>query len=411
MDTALWFAGAVSGLSLLAWAYLVAGRGRFWLTDQRLPPAPAEADLSPWPSVSVIVPARNEAEVLPRTLPTLLRQDYPGPFHVFLVDDQSKDGTAEAARWAAGQAGAQDRLTVVPGRPLPPGWTGKVWALEQGVRASARAGSDLLLFTDADIAHAPHVLRSLVLKAEGEGLDLVSAMAHLQTATAWERLLIPAFVYFFAKLYPFRWVNDRRRPMAGAAGGCLLLRRSALERAGGLAPISAAVIDDCALAALVKGRSRPEGGRLWLGLSREVRSLRPYEGLRGVWNMVARSAFAQLGYSPLLLAGTVAGMLLLYLVPPLAAVGGLIAIGLGLPAAPAALLAASGLAAWAAMAGSYLPMLRWYGLPSLLAPLLPVAGLLYTLMTVDSARRSWRGEGGAWKGRTYGPAAQGRPGP
>lgn len=401
MTIALWIAALVSGASLLAWAYLVAGRGRFWLTDQRLPLAPGDVEGLAWPAVSVIVPARNEAEVLPRTLPTLLRQDYPGPFHLFLVDDASEDATADMARWVARDVGASQRLTVVAGEPLPSGWTGKLWALEQGVRASAGGAAPFLLLTDADIAHPPGGLRALVLKAEAEDLDLVSLMAHLRAETLWERLLIPAFVYFFAKLYPFRWVSDPRRATAAAAGGCVLLRRAALERAGGLEPISSAIIDDCALARLIKERGRPGGGRLWLGLSREVRSLRAYGGLAGIWGMVARSAFAQLNYSPLLLLGTVVGMLLVYLVPPLAALAGLIALGLGLPTAPSGWLAAAGLAAWAAMAGSYLPMLRWYGLSPLLAPLLPLTAALYTLMTADSALRSWRGRGGAWKGRTY----------
>ncbi len=403
---AFWMAALVSTLSLMVWLWLVLLRGRFWhigpdmvLYCQVPQPPPG----SPWPAVSVVVPARNEADVLPHTLPTLLRQDYLGPFHVFLVDDRSEDNTGRVAQEVAARLGAGERLTVLQGRPLPQGWAGKLWALHQGVEASAATGSPYLLLTDADIAHRPGVLQALVAKAQAEDADLVSLMAMLRVESAWERLLIPAFVYFFAKLYPFRWVTSPRKATAGAAGGCLLLRREALERVGGLQPIASALIDDCALARLIKAGGRWGGGRLWLGLTRDVHSLRPYHGLAGVWSMVARTAFAQLGFSPLLLAGTVLGMVLTYLVPPLAGLSGLLAAMAGAPQALAWWLASTGLAAWALMAVSYLPMVRWYRLPVPLAPLLPVAGALYTAMTVDSALRWWRGLGGAWKGRTYGP--------
>lgn len=403
---ALWAAALVSTTSLVVWLWLVFLRGRFWrigpdivLRCEASQPKPG----GPWPPVSVVVPARNEADALPHTLPTLLRQDYPGPFHIFLVDDRSEDDTGRVAQEVAADLGAGERLTVLQGRPLPQGWAGKLWALHQGIQASAATGSPYLLLTDADIAHRPGVLRALVAKAQTEDADLVSLMAMLRVESAWERLLIPAFVYFFAKLYPFRWVKAPSKATAGAAGGCLLLRREALERAGGLQPIASALIDDCALARRIKSSGRPGGGRLWLGLTHDVHSLRPYHGLAGVWGMVARSAFAQLGFSPLVLAGTVLGMVLTYLVPPLAGLSGLLAAMAGAPQALAWWLACTGLAAWGLMAGSYLPMVRWYRLPGLLAPLLPVAGALYTAMTVDSALRWWRGLGGAWKGRTYGP--------
>lgn len=409
MEVALW-AGVVAGTaSLVAWAYLTFARGWFWRTSQRLPevpPSPPEGFR--WPPVAVIIPARNEAQVLPHTLPTVLGQDYPGALRVFLVDDGSDDGTAEVARQAAREAGASQRLTVVAGGPLPSGWAGKVWALQQGYLALRQAqgaarGPDMpefLLLTDADIAHSADSLRSLVLKAALEGLDLVSLMAQLRARSFWERLLIPAFVYYFAKLYPFAWANDPRRRTAAAAGGCVLLRREALERAGGFQPIASAIIDDCALARLIKTAGRPQGGRTWLGLAHAVGSLRAYDSLGHIWDMVARTAIVQLRYSAALVVATVAGMALVYMVPPVAALGGLALAGIG-GGALALGLAGAGLAAWALMAGTYLPMLRWYSLPAWLALLMPLTALLYTLMTVDSALRYWRGKGGSWRGRAY----------
>lgn len=352
-------------------------------------------------SVSIIIPARNEADILPHTLPTLLRQDYAGRFHVFLVDDHSEDGTAQTARQLARDASAEGLLTVVDAAPLRPGWTGKLWALQKGIEASEATASEYLLLTDADVAHPPDSLSALALKAQAQELDLASLMARLRVETFWERMLVPAFVFFFAKLYPFRWVNDRRRPTAAAAGGCLLVRRSALARSGGLEPIASELIDDCALAARIKRHARPRGGRIWLGLAQDVRSLRAYDGLKPIWNMVARSAYAQLRYSPPLLVLTVVGMLFLYLAPPAAGLGGLAALGASDEPRLSAWLAATGLAAWALMAGCYVPMLRWHKASPLFAPLLPVTAMLYTLMTVDSAMRWWRGKGGKWKGRTY----------
>lgn len=378
-----------TAVATLVWAGLAWGRGGFWRTSERLPgPAP----LGDWPPVAIIVPARNEAALLPITLPSLLSQDYPGPFRVFLVDDNSSDDTAEVAREAARRAGLAERLTVVPSRPPPPGWRGKVWAMAQGMAAARESGAPAyLLFTDADIRHPPDSLRRLVSLAEARGLDTASAMVMLRAEGTWERLLVPPFVYFFAKLYPFAWVNDPRRRTAAAAGGCLLVRREALEQMGGLEVIAGAVIDDCALARAVKERGRPGGGCLWLGLADDIHSLRLYHGLSGVWEMVARSAYAQLGYSPALLALTVAGMLLTYLAPPLAAL-------LGLTKRRRWPLL-GGLLGWGVMSFTYLPMLRWYRLPAWWAPTLPLAALLYTLMTVDSARRHWQGRGTNWRGR------------
>lgn len=388
--------------ALAAWLYLLLGHGGFWRTDQRLPPAAAGSGPLPggerWPAVTAVIPARNEAAMLPETLPTLLAQDYRGELRVVLVDDQSSDGTAEAARRLG--AAAPRGLEVVGGSPLPDGWAGKVWALAQGARVAGAAAPapEYLLFTDADIAYAPGTVRELVAAAEagqGQGprLDLVSQMALLRAEGAWERALLPAFVWFFAMLYPFRRVNRAGARSAAAAGGCMLVRRQALEEAGGLEPIKGARIDDVALARLLK--RRPGGGRIWLGLTTRVVSRRPYPRLADLWAMIARSAYTQLRYSPALLGATVAGLTLLFALPPVAGLAGL--------AAGAPLAAVAGLAAWAVMAAAYVPMLRLYGLSPLRAPTLPLIALLYAAMTVDSARRHHAGQGGAWKGRSIAP--------
>jgi hopene-associated glycosyltransferase HpnB len=382
----------LSALSLAAWIYLAVFHGRFWRADQRLrePPAPPA-----WPPVVAVVPARNEADVIAASIASLLDQDYPGPFRVVLVDDSSEDGTGDAARALAGRHANGARLCVVRGSPLPAGWAGKMWAVHNGIEEADRidAEAPYLWLTDADIAHGPTVLRHLVAKAEAERLDLVSLMALLHCRRRWERLLIPAFVYFFQKLYPFPRVNDPADRTAGAAGGCMLVRRAALRAIGGIAAIRDAVIDDCAL-----GRALKRNGPIWLGLAEDSRSIRPYEGLKDVWRMVARSAYDQLGYSPLALAGTVAGMALLYLVPPVVALAtpwhGSVAAG-----------ALAGLA-WLLMAWSFRPTLALYGRPAP-AALLPVAGLLYSLMTLDSARAYYRGRGAYWKGRVQAPGRRG----
>jgi hopene-associated glycosyltransferase HpnB len=395
-------AAALCSLAALAWAYLLAGHGGYWRTDQRLPAgSPGRRS---WPGVVAIVPARNEAGVLPVTLAALLSQDYQGDFEVVLVDDDSCDRTAEVAAGLAGGLGgrARGRLRVIRGSPTPPGWAGKVWAMEQGRRAAG--GAAYLLFTDADIGYAPGVLAALVRAAEDDDRGLVSQMALLRAETFWERLIVPAFVYFFAQLYPFRRVNRPGARTAAAAGGCMLVRRVALEAAGGLEQIRGARIDDVALGRLLK--RPPARARCWLGLTTGVTSRRPYPRLSGLWDMVARSAYTQLRYSPAALAGTLAGLLWLYALPPAAALAGLglLAAGGGVTAV---WLAGAGLAAWAIMTASYLPMLRLYRLSPWRAPLLPLVAILYAGMTADSARRYHLGRGGQWKGRTI-PA--GRPG-
>jgi hopene-associated glycosyltransferase HpnB len=400
---------AVCILAAITWVYLLAGHGGYWRTGQRLPYA--AADPAAWPSVAAVVPARNEAAVLPGTLPTLLGQDYPGTFSVVLVDDDSSDGTSEIAL-AIGRAAAEsggssprastepERLRLVAGRRTPAGWAGKVWAMQQGVLAAGDAR--YVLFTDADIGYAPGTVAALVRAAEADDRGLVSQMALLRAATFWERLLVPAFVYFFAQLYPFQRVNKPGARTAAAAGGCMLVRREALEAAGGLDRIRGARIDDVALGQLLK--SPPDPVRCWLGLTTSVVSRRPYPRLAGLWDMIARSAYTQLRYSPAALAGTLAGLLWLYALPPAAALGGLAWLAAGGGVA-AAWLAAAGLAGWAIMAVSYVPILRLYRLSPLRAPCLPLIAMLYAAMTTDSARRYHLGRGGQWKGRTI-PAGQ-----
>ena len=397
---------ALGILTVAIWAYLLFGRGFFWLAREETrvadflhrhprasggpePHAPLDARFrghddgnpsggSRWPSVVAIVPARNEAAVVGEAIGSLLAQDYPGAFSIVLVDDHSTDGTAAMARAAA--TGREDRLSIVSARALPEGWTGKLWALSEGVRQIASA-PELYLFTDADIAHHASNLAELVARLEVEGRDLVSLMVKLRCESLAERFLIPPFVFFFALLYPFAWSNDPKKRTAAAAGGCILVRRSAYERVGGYAAIKGELIDDCALAREVK-----RDGAIWLGLTQKTRSLRPYPRIADIWNMVARTAYTQLGHSPLVLAGTVLGLALTYLAPPLLLLAGGRAAWLG------------GLS-WAAMTLSYLPMVRFYGVSPLWAPLLPAASLVYLAATIDSAWRHWRGKGGEWKGR------------
>ena len=371
--------------SLAAWLWLLLGQGFFWRTDLRLPPRREPDD---WPSVCVVVPARDEAAVLPRSLPSLLAQDYPGRAEVFLVDDGSSDGTGELARELARRHGGLPLTVVSPGEP-PAGWTGKLWAVRHGMGLARARAPEYLLLTDADIAHRPDTLRELVSAARTGRFDLVSQMARLRVESGWERLVVPAFVYFFAQLYPFRRIAVKGARTAAAAGGCVLLRADAAEKARIPDAIRQAVIDDVALAKAVKG----SGGRIWLGLAEGVDSVRPCPRLHDLWLMISRSAYAQLRHNPLVLVGTVAGLALVYLVPP-------VALFVGLASGSTGTATAGGLA-WLLMAATYLPMLRYYGQPLGLAALLPVTAFLYLLMTVDSAVRHYQGRGAAWKGRTY----------
>jgi hopene-associated glycosyltransferase HpnB len=393
--------------------YLVAAHGGFWLTSQRLPGVGGgrNEDREPgtWPAVAAVVPARNEAESLPQTLPALLGQDYLGEFRVFLVDDNSEDGTGQVAA-ELGEKSARDGgvpLTVVSGQPRPDGWAGKVWAMAQGLAASAEektacegTAARYVLFTDADITWGRHALRDLVGSAEADDRAMVSQMALLRAQTWWEQAIVPAFVYFFAQLYPFRTVNDPRRKAAAAAGGCMLIRRAALAEAGGLQQIRGALIDDVALGTLLKRN----GHRIWLGLATDIKSARPYPTLASLWQMIARSAYVQLRYSPLILAGTIVGLLLLYVAPPAGLIAALIAAAAGSDSSATITAGLAGLAGWALMTASYLPMLRLYRLSALRAPTLPLIAVLYAAMTADSARRHYSGSAVSWRGRAADPS-------
>ena len=395
----------IATIALLAWLFLLTCRGGFWRADCRLGPAPErERD---WPAVTAVVPARDEADVIEPALLSLLKQDYPGALRVVLVDDDSGDGTTARARALTGVAGRSEILTIVESAPLPPGWSGKLWAVQQGIeRAEAlEAGESpprYIWLSDADIVVEPDLLRRLIAKAEDDGRDLVSLMALLEHEGHWARLLIPPFVFFFQKLYPFPWSNDRDARTAAAAGGCNLVRAEALAAAGGITAIRDALIDDCALAALIKGRARPgtapRGRGIWLGLTEAAVSIRPYRALGEVWRMVARTAYTQLQHSPWLLAGTLVGMALLYLAPPL--------IPLTLPLHGEPLAAGLAAAAWLAMAFAAWPTYRLYREPPWRCLLLPMAALLYTAMTFDSALQHWHGRGGRWKGRVQAPGQQ-----
>jgi hopene-associated glycosyltransferase HpnB len=385
--------GLILALVALAfWIGVLALRGGFWRADQRLHDGPGGRD--DWPDVVCVIPARNEAPTIGGCVASLTDQDYPGRVSVIVVDDNSTDGTGDAA---GRETKNPDALSVVTGKPLEPGWSGKLWAVRQGLSLAESVAPDApyVLLTDADITHDNESLCRLVAKADAGRLDLVSLMVRLRCDSLWEKLLIPAFIFFFQKLYPFPWVNDPGSRTAAAAGGCMLVRRSALKRAGGVDAIRQHLIDDCALAKLLKKQ-----GSIWLGLSTRVVSERRYQRLSEIWDMVARTAFEQLNHSAPALIGTVAAMLVAYIVPILA--------GLGLLGDGAVVV---GLVTWLGlMAVAFGPTLRLYGLSPAWAALLPVAAALYTLMTVSSAYRYWRGRGGAWKGRQYdAPASSSSP--
>jgi hopene-associated glycosyltransferase HpnB len=390
----LWTVVALGLLSLGSWVYLVLSRERFWETDIRLDERARFR--GPWPNVAVLVPARDETGMLPQTLPSLLNQDYPSDYQVFVIDDGSSDGTADTAMNVARLEGMAHRIHVTKARPAPEGWRGKVWALQQGLNATVGHRPRFLLLTDADILHPPDNLRKMVAKALDDELDVVSIMARLRAQGLWERLLMPAFSFFFSMLFPFRWVASPDKPTAAAAGGCLLVRRAALERAGGFRAISGALIDDVALAKAVKG----SGGALWLGHSGEVRSIRAYGSLGAIWGMVARSAYDQLGYSPLNLLGTIAVMTVIFLAPPVVALTGAISMALNWPGSePEWAAIVVGVAAWETISSAYISNLRLYGQHREHGLLMPFVALLYMLMTISAAVRHHLGRSPEWKGR------------
>jgi len=373
------FATSVAALTALTWSYLGFARGFFWRTKNALPKADHKAIFSG--GVLAIVPARNEAELIGPVVTSLLNQNVAMP--ILLVDDESTDGTADVARRAAETAGKPDALTVIQSKPLPAGWTGKIWSMHQGIEYARGINPTWILLTDADVLHGPETVANLGLIASQDHHDLVSFMVKLRCESLPEKLLIPAFVYFFFMLYPPAWVRNPRRSTAGAAGGCMLVKAEALERAGGLQPIRGAVIDDCALAELLKRH----GGRLWLGLTDQSQSLRRYQTFSHIEQMISRTAFYQLKHSSLLLLGTIAGMEITYLAPVVLLLTG---------SRPAILM---GAAAWAAMTITYATMVRYYRLNAAWALTLPVAALFYLGSTIHSAIKYWNGRGGQWRGR------------
>jgi len=374
----------LSAIPLAIWVYLLVARGYFWrLTEDNLGPK----RLEDWPRVVAIVPARNEALTISQAVSSLAKQNYPGEFSIIVVDDHSEDGTAALAQQAANEFGASQRVKIHVASPLAPGWTGKLWALNEGTQSAANYSAEFFWFTDADIEHAPDTLRRLVSRAEKESLDLVSLMVLLQAKTLPERLLIPPFLYFFLMLYPPRWIADPNASTAGAAGGCILLRRNVLAPIGGMASIRGEVIDDCALARAVKRR----GGNIWMGLTRASVSLRSYGTFAEIRDLIARTAFTQLHYSFLLLIVTLIGLFATYLLPWIAFFS---------VDDPGWLLASTAISI---MTATYGATVRFYGLPWLWALTLPFAAVFYGYATFLSALRYWLGRGGQWKGRAQAP--------
>ncbi|HEX3844083.1 MAG TPA: glycosyltransferase [Steroidobacteraceae bacterium] len=393
------FVHAAAALPLAIWIYLLLARGGFWRVSRALPAqSSTAAGVGPGGRVgrrvTAVVPARNEAASIGRAVSSLLAQRLAPPLHVIVVDDGSTDGTAEKASEAAAAAGASERLTVLRGTPPAPGWTGKLWAMSQGVAASVAHTPDFLLLTDADIEYVPGEVAALADRADGENLDLVSLMVRLATVTFAERCLIPAFVFFFLKLYPPAWIASSRSSVAGAAGGCMLIRPASLARAGGLAAIRGCLIDDCALARAVKS----SGGRIRLGLARQTRSLRVYGSFAEIGAMISRTAFNQLRHSYPVLTVTLMGLVVTYLAPPL----------LLLTREP--LVMSLGAAAWLLMTLCYLPMIRFYRVSVFYALTLPAVALFYAAATVHSAVQYGAGRGGKWKGRAQDVRSAGEPG-
>jgi hopene-associated glycosyltransferase HpnB len=394
-------------IALAIWLHLFFGRGWFWRVGKLNADRAITETLSTWPSVVAVVPARNEAETIEQVVTSLMRQDYAGEFSIVVVDDHSEDATASIARQVADENRAPGRVKMVSASALPEGWTGKLWALNEGVTSGGVTDSQVdsagvnsaglaggytegpayYWFTDADVNHAPDTLQRLLVRAEREKLDLASLMVLLPAKTLPERALIPAFLYFFLMLYPPDWIVDEELGTAGAAGGCILLRRDALERIGGFAAIRGEVIDDCALAKAVKA----SGGKVWMGLTRKSESLRTYDTFGEIRDLIARTAFTQLRYSAPILVGTLAGMSLTYVAP---------LVLLFVHDSTARTL---GFVAWLLMTLSFLPTVRFYRLSAIWAPLLPLTAMFYTYATWLSAVRYWMGKGGLWKGRAQAP--------
>lgn len=370
-------------LSLILWLILFFFRGGFWCADQII--ETEVENLETWPSVGIVIPARNEEKYITTALESLISQNYPGRFQITVVNDNSDDDTLGAIKKIKDQS-----ITVLNGSPLPKSWTGKLWALKQGIENSNKNNPDLdyYLLTDADVKHSPETLRTLVAKAEQENLKLISLMVLLNCSYFWEKLLIPAFVFFFQKLYPFRWVNNPTKSAAGAAGGYILIRRPALESAGGVDTIASEIIDDCAIGQMIK-----QTGSIWLGLTKDVKSLRNYSNLSEIWAMVIRTAFVQLNYSITSLLVTISGMIIIYLIPPFTLVLGIL---LG-----EEFLISLAIICWIIMTTAYLPTHQLYKRPAWEALLLPIAAIIYSMMTIDSARRYWTKKHPSWKGRKY----------
>ena len=388
---------AILSLSLLIWLFMLFFWGQFWRGRTNLDycypllTAQDKHNNDKYPDVWGIIPVRNEAAVIADSLSSLLEQNYQGEFNLVLVDDQSTDRTVAIAQEIGRKFNCLSKINIVTGKPLPPGWKGKIWALAQGIDYLSQQNikPDYLLLTDGDIQHEQHNLQKLVEFAQIKQLDMVSLMVLLRCQSFWEKLLIPAFVFFFGKLYPFEWVNNSQKSIAAAAGGCILIRRQTLEAIGGIAVLRDALIDDCTLAQKVKAQKY----NIWLGLTSSNLSLRPYENLKSIWDMVARSAYTQLNYSVWLLLIAVFGMILLYLSSPIALFAGISQHNV--------MLILFGISIWLLMAIAYFPTIRLYRLAPWWSFTLPAIAFLYTLMTIDSARKHWLGEGEVWKGRFY----------
>ena len=370
---------------VIIWCYLIFARGTFWLIQE--PKPHSDRRFAPKP-VAIVIPARDEAQLVGAAIGSLLAQEYTGPLHIFVVDDDSSDGTADVARNAAIAAGKPNSVTVVPTRARPAGWTGKLWAVSEGIREAKSFPAEYYLLTDADVVHDRANLQRLVIQAQSGHYDLVSLMVGLRCESLAERALIPAFVFFFFMLYPPSWIRQSAHRTAAAAGGCILIRSEVLDAIGGVASIRGELIDDCALARKVKGSGCP----IWLGVTRSTKSVRDYQSWKEVSRMISRNAFTQLQHSSLLLALTCLGMFMTFIAPPcllLFAVGGAGRV--------------LGLMAWILMSISFLPTVRLYRLSILWGPFLPVIALFYVAATLDSAISYWGGRGGVWKGRVQDP--------